>query len=78
LFFFLSEEDRAKAKETCSEHFMKFRHVRFEICGQTNKQTNRQTGMYAHSNTSHPFQGRINDNLVTKKPDHIAYSNDLE
>jgi len=40
---------------TCTDNFVNFAHVVFQIC--------KQTDIHAHYNTSHPHQGRSNDGL---------------
>jgi len=55
---------------TCTENFVKFKHVVFEIIGhshrQTYIQTDRQTDKRPHRNTSHLYRGR------SKKTKHKA------
>jgi len=39
---------------TCTENFVKFERVIFEICNRTDKQTYR----HSHCKTSYPYYGR--------------------
>jgi len=48
-----SEQDRATARVTCAENFVKFEHVVFEICERTDRQTDR------HAHHSQPCRDEV-------------------
>jgi len=52
----LSYENRApRPQVTCTENFVKYGHVVFEICERTDKQIDRRTDVYTNARSSQYF-----------------------